>query len=366
MAAKIEADPRVDDAVAAACRYAGAQLPLISFIVINYNYGRFLRQCVESIFAQTYPIVECIVVDNKSTDDSLKVIADLKSIYPQLDVICEPENKGQNAACIDGYRISRGHFVVFVDADDYLFETFAETHFLVHLSLRHAVGFTSSDMTQIVDGSIVLSTIFEAAGSIDPQNFRKVEPDASRSLPEARGGGAKLRPVVEVEKLSLRFVLPTVVDWVWSPTSGTMYRRNALALFVDCVTLPSLRRATDAFFNYAINAFTGSVLIDKPLSAYCIHGDNLFTRQASLNNLLCFAFETDDAPRAAGLALRHVVANIHEFVAISRSPGELLRAMRTLARVAGRRRSRSAMALKLRAFTMELMRLYGLIKIKMS
>ncbi len=49
---------------------ADAQLPVVSFIVVNYNYGRFLRQCIDLIFAQTYPAVECILVDNKSTDES--------------------------------------------------------------------------------------------------------------------------------------------------------------------------------------------------------------------------------------------------------------------------------------------------------
>src|ERR1700689_3221208 len=93
---KVEAVPRVG--AAAAGPYVGTQLPLISFIVVNYNYGRFLRQCVDSIFAQTYPVIECIVVDNKSTDESLQVIADLKATYPKLDVIYEPANLGQSAA----------------------------------------------------------------------------------------------------------------------------------------------------------------------------------------------------------------------------------------------------------------------------
>lgn len=357
---KVEAAP---DVTAAAGPCAGTQLPLISFIVVNYNYGRFLRQCVDSIFAQTYPVVECIVVDNKSTDESSQVIADLQEIYPQLGVIYERANLGQSAACVDGYNKSSGQFVVFVDADDYYFETFAETHFLVHLSLRHAVGFTSSDMVQVVNGSIVLGTIFEAAGAADPAHLKKIDLETLWTLPEECGVGSASR--LGIEKLSLRLAPHWVTRWVWAPTSSTVYRRDALALFVDCVTLPSLRCATDAFFNYAINAFTGSVLIDAPLAAYRIHGDNLFSGHASLNNLRCFAPKMDQGALAAKLALEHIVANLHRFDVKSNSPRQLKEAMKNLQRKAVGRRLQGDRALKFRAFVVELERLYWKIKIKM-
>ena len=47
----------------------------VSIVVTNYNYGRFIGQCLDSVMAQTYPHVECIVVDDGSTDDSRDVIA---------------------------------------------------------------------------------------------------------------------------------------------------------------------------------------------------------------------------------------------------------------------------------------------------
>ena len=50
------------------------RLPLVSVIVINFNYGRFLRAAVDSVCGQTYPNIECIVVDNASTDESGAVL----------------------------------------------------------------------------------------------------------------------------------------------------------------------------------------------------------------------------------------------------------------------------------------------------
>lgn len=60
---------------------AAQKLPLLSFVVVNYNYGQFLRTCVESIFNQDYPNLECIIVDNASSDNSNDVIDGLVQDY---------------------------------------------------------------------------------------------------------------------------------------------------------------------------------------------------------------------------------------------------------------------------------------------
>ena len=48
--------------------------PLVSVLINNYNYGRFLREAVESALGQTYPNIEVILVDDGSTDDSRNII----------------------------------------------------------------------------------------------------------------------------------------------------------------------------------------------------------------------------------------------------------------------------------------------------
>src|SRR5260370_5448826 len=71
------------------------ELPLVSVIIINYNYGRFLQQTVASVFAQTYPHIECILVDNASTDESDQIIAALETAHETIKVIRRPTNDGQ-------------------------------------------------------------------------------------------------------------------------------------------------------------------------------------------------------------------------------------------------------------------------------
>ncbi len=333
-----------------------AQLPVVSFIVVNYNYGRFLRQCVDSIFAQTYPAIECIVVDNKSTDESPQVIAELKAARPQLEVIYESANLGQSAACLDGYWKSRGPYVAFVDADDYYFDTFAETHVLVHLSLRQAVGFTSSDMTQVADGAIVLGTIFAGSKALDKRLYVEAQLNTPRHFPKS--GENSFQITVNVENLPLKGVSMSTDYWVWSPTSGTMYRRDALEMFVGAPQLPTLRYSTDAYFNIAINALVGSVLIEKPLAVYRIHDANAFANHPSLNNIRGFKEEIDLAPRAAKIALTHIIENLDVF---RHRTWNLVGAMETLNRKANSKRGVARDKLYLAA-----LRLYWRIKIRLS
>ena len=57
--------------------------PLISVIIHNYNYGRFLRQCLESVAEQTYQNIEIMISDNDSDDDSWKIILEFDKNIPE-------------------------------------------------------------------------------------------------------------------------------------------------------------------------------------------------------------------------------------------------------------------------------------------
>ncbi len=93
--------------------------PLVSIIIINYNYGRFLRSAVDSALAQKYPHVEVIAVDDGSTDQSRDVI---ESYGSRISSVFKP-NGGQGSALNAGFAASRGEMVIFLDADDELLPT---------------------------------------------------------------------------------------------------------------------------------------------------------------------------------------------------------------------------------------------------
>lgn len=91
-----------------------APMPLVSVVIPNYNYGRYLGQGIESVLAQSYPNVEVLVVDDGSTDDSAAVARG----YGDRIRWIRQARQGVAAARNRGVQESRGELVAFLDADD--------------------------------------------------------------------------------------------------------------------------------------------------------------------------------------------------------------------------------------------------------
>ena len=72
--------------------------PLVSLLIINWNYGTYIGATIDSIKSQDYPAIEVIVVDNGSTDDSRDVIAKHAGDDPRFRVVHLDENLGQLGA----------------------------------------------------------------------------------------------------------------------------------------------------------------------------------------------------------------------------------------------------------------------------
>jgi glycosyltransferase involved in cell wall biosynthesis len=89
--------------------------PLVSVVIPCYNQGRFLRDALDSVFRQSHDLVEAIVVDDGSTDDTAAVVR----TFPAVRYLQQP-NAGAPVARNTGLRASRGEYVIFLDADDRL------------------------------------------------------------------------------------------------------------------------------------------------------------------------------------------------------------------------------------------------------
>jgi glycosyltransferase involved in cell wall biosynthesis len=288
------------------------RLPLVSVIIVNYNYGRFVEQAVDSVFQQTYPNVECIVVDNASTDESPSVLAAVAERYRRAIVIRRATNDGQSAASLDGLAAASGAYVIFMDADDALLAHAVEAHIFVHLSMRIHVGFTSGDMLQAVGDQIVLGTGQELNRYVRSGRGRR--PDVFRPYRHHFDVSWPSKSIRSLAK-KIHYVAPLSNGWIWSPTSGICYRRDALRLFSDNPELVHLRTGTDLYFACAINALCGSAIIDEPVFVYRLHGANVFSQQPQLNNCIGFDLSKvgDNNHKSYLLAVDHFVAQAERF-----------------------------------------------------
>tara|TARA_Y100000590_G_scaffold465931_1_gene639699 strand:- start:4118 stop:4714 length:597 start_codon:yes stop_codon:yes gene_type:complete len=93
----------------------------ISVIVTNYNYSKLIRRCIRSLLNQNidHEKYEIIIVDDCSTDNSLKVIKNFKK-YKNLKIIRNKKNLGVGASSQIGLENARGKYFIRVDSDDYV------------------------------------------------------------------------------------------------------------------------------------------------------------------------------------------------------------------------------------------------------
>lgn len=87
----------------------------VAVAIICHNYGRFLRQAIQSILAQTVPAAEIVVVDDSSTDDTAAVTAE----FPQVKYV-RGEWQHPLKSRVAGMRATTSPLLIFLDADDWV------------------------------------------------------------------------------------------------------------------------------------------------------------------------------------------------------------------------------------------------------
>ena len=90
---------------------------LVSVIIPCFNVEKWVGEAIDSCLKQTYPHIEIIVIDDCSTDKSVEIIKSYgdKIIWESL-----PENKGGCYARNRGFALSKGEYIQFLDADDFI------------------------------------------------------------------------------------------------------------------------------------------------------------------------------------------------------------------------------------------------------
>ena len=115
---------------------------LVSVIVPVYNVESYLSQCIDSILCQTYPHFELLLIDDGSTDQSGRICREAADMDRRI--FCyQKKNGGLSDARNFGMEKAGGDYLTFIDADDYVAETYLET--LLNLCLHWSAGISCVD-----------------------------------------------------------------------------------------------------------------------------------------------------------------------------------------------------------------------------
>ena len=211
--------------------------PPASIVIVNYNYGRFLKDAIDSALSQTYPETQVIVVDDGSTDDSPRVIARYGDrVLPVLK-----ENGGQASAFNAGFGVSRGEAICFLDADDLLLPTAVE---------QAVAALRDPDVARVHWPLWATDRHGDKTGIVVPSHQALAEGD--------------LRDVV---------LRKGPVGYVWSPTTGNAWARRFLERVLP-IPEPEYVICADTYLALLAPFFGLLKRLPTPQGMYRDHGSN--------------------------------------------------------------------------------------------
>jgi len=249
--------------------YSSLREPLVSIAIINRNYGRFVGEAIQSVKEQTYKNVEGLVLDNGSDDNSVDIIEEAIARDPKFRFFRVAENLGHLGGGLWLLDHLNGEFVTFLDADDILSPEYAAAHVQAHLASGFSTAFTSSNYLDI-DANGVIHT----GGSGVMQHWWPVALRCIRVNPRLPRVAAVDDRAFRALCRGTRFSPPGAGSWSWSQGSSNMFRRIMLERVRPSGLGPIVLGGVDAYFTPLLNAITGTLLINLPLSLYRIHGGN--------------------------------------------------------------------------------------------
>jgi glycosyltransferase involved in cell wall biosynthesis len=215
--------------------------PLVTILINNYNYGRFLARAIDGALAQSYPNLQIIVVDDGSVDNSREVIHSYgKRITPIFQA-----NGGQASALNAGFLQSKGDWILLLDSDDLFVPSKVQT------LMSYATAFPLAGL------------IAHNLNYCDEQGNATVFPGFE--APEVRlvDDRAKAR------RGKFSGCLP--------PTSALALQRDAASKIFPVP--PDFTIAADNFIQTAALALTPVLIIPECLAIQRIHPKNSYTRR---------------------------------------------------------------------------------------
>lgn len=102
-------------------------IPLVTVVCTSYNHEPYIERSLNSVINQDYKNIELIVVDNGSIDNSVAVIKEWITNYPNVTFIQNKENIGNNKSFNAAINVSKGDYLIDLAADDVLLKHTIQT-----------------------------------------------------------------------------------------------------------------------------------------------------------------------------------------------------------------------------------------------
>ena len=190
---------------------------LISIIILNYNGGEIILECLESVFHSNYSKFEVIIIDNGSTDNSQKIC---KEKYPGIILIENNKNLGLGARNI-GIDKSKGEFIVLLDSDTVVEKNWLK-NFLISYN-KHGDGlyqpkFLEKERPDIISSAGNMINIFGLSYSIGRGIKDENQFDDFRKVNYAPGACTftKLKRIKEIGEIdNIFFAYHDDLDYGW-------------------------------------------------------------------------------------------------------------------------------------------------------
>ncbi|MCA1993441.1 MAG: glycosyltransferase [Coleofasciculus sp. S288] len=135
--------------------------PLVSVIIPSFNRANYLTEAVESVLKQTFINLECIIVDDGSTDNTRQVSEELMNQDARVKYLYK-QNGGESSARNFGVENARGEWIQFLDSDDWLHPD------KIRFQLSHLKGSKEDDIVFYSDYEIV----FESEDNTRPRKHK--------------------------------------------------------------------------------------------------------------------------------------------------------------------------------------------------
>lgn len=129
---------------------------MISVVVPIFNVEKYLTECIESILNQTYKDFELILVNDGSTDNSLKICNEYLKKDERIRVI-NKENGGLSSARNSGIEVAKGEYIAFIDSDDLINENMFEK--MMKIAIEKNADIVQCNYQEFYDESEINSNI---------------------------------------------------------------------------------------------------------------------------------------------------------------------------------------------------------------